>query len=379
MLTDKQLYELTENIIDIARDIEMELILSIASRIDINDKLGGTAQWQLKQLEEMGTLNEETIRIIAKYSNRSVKEVKRMIKQAGISAIDLDSLDKVFEQGLININPRAINLLPTIETYQKAIEEEMRITLTSAITESNIQYQRMIDKVTLEVTGGFKSYSQAIEGALNELADKGVTSTRYQGVNKHGEPYVIEYPIEASIRRSAMTAINQVANKVNEEVIDELKPPQIAVSAHLGARNKGVSYDNHQAWQGKIYNNDGTFENKTGYKKGDMLGLGGYNCRHIHWAYWDGISVEPDVFEDEEDAYENQQRQRLLERRVRESKKRIELAKTTEDANYIQREKNLLNRRLEALDKHVKGNNLVRDYSRERISKNYKPIKEEIE
>ena len=78
----------------------------------------------------------------------------------------------------------------------------------------------------------------------------------------------------------------------------------------------------------------------------------------------------------DEQAYDNQQRQRLLERRVRESKKRIELAKTTEDAKYIQREKKLLDRRLEALDKHVKDNNLVRDYARERISKNYKPIKE---
>lgn len=373
MLSDKQLYELTQEIIDIAREIEMELILSIASRLDVNDEVGGTAYWQLKQLNEMGSLHEESIRIIAKYSNKSIEEVKRMIKSAGIASIDFTSLDKVFELGLTTINPKSINIMPVIEAYQRAIEEETRMILTSAITESNIQYQRMIDKVTLEVTGGFKSYSQAIESALNDLADKGIVSTRYEGMNIHGEPYVIEYPIEASIRRSAMTAINQVSNKANEQIIDELKPPQIAVSAHIGARNKGIDYENHEKWQGKIYDNDGTFEKKTGYNSGDMLGLGGYNCRHIHWAYWEGISVEPEPVPQDDDRYDNEQRQRLLERRVRDSKKRIEVAKQSEDKEYIQREKKLLDRRLKALDEHCKTHGLVRQYARERIAKNYKP------
>lgn len=373
MLSDKQLYELTQEIIDIAREIEMELILSIASRLDVNDEVGGTAYWQLKQLNEMGSLHEESIRIIAKYSNKSIEEVKRMIKSAGIASIDFTSLDKVFELGLTTINPKSINIMPVIEAYQRAIEEETRMILTSAITESNIKYQRMIDKVALEVTGGFKSYDQAIQSALNDLADKGIVSTRYEGMNIHGEPYVIEYPIEASIRRSAMTAINQVSNKANEQIIDELKPPQIAVSAHIGARNKGIDYENHEKWQGKIYDNDGTFEKKTGYNSGDMLGLGGYNCRHIHWAYWEGISVEPEPVPQDDDRYDNEQRQRLLERRVRDSKKRIEVAKQSEDKEYIQREKKLLDRRLKALDEHCKTHGLVRQYARERIAKNYKP------
>lgn len=373
MLSDKQLYELTQEIIDIAREIEMELILSIASRLDVNDEVGGTAYWQLKQLNEMGSLHEESIRIIAKYSNKSIEEVERMIKSAGIASIDFTSLDKVFELGLTTINPKSINIMPVIEAYQRAIEEETRMILTSAITESNIKYQRMIDKVALEVTGGFKSYDQAIQSALNDLADKGIVSTRYEGMNIHGEPYVIEYPIEASIRRTAMTAINQVANKANEQIIDELKPPQIAVSAHIGARNKGIDYENHEKWQGKIYDNDGTFEKKTGYNSGDMLGLGGYNCRHIHWAYWEGISVEPEPVPQDDDRYDNEQRQRLLERRVRDSKKRIEVAKQSEDKEYIQREKKLLDRRLKALDEHCKTHGLVRQYARERIAKNYKP------
>ena len=373
MLTDKQLYELTQEIIDIAREIEMELILSIASRLDVNDEVGGTAYWQLKQLNEMGSLHEESIRIIAKYSNKSIEEVKRMIKSAGIASIDFTSLDKVFELGLTTINPKSINIMPVIEAYQRAIEEETRMILTSAITESNIQYQKMIDKVALEVTGGFKSYDQAIQSALNDLADKGIVSTRYEGMNIHGEPYVIEYPIEASIRRTAMTAINQVANKANERIIDELKPPQIAVSAHIGARSKGIDYENHEKWQGKIYDNDGTFEKKTGYNSGDMLGLGGYNCRHIHWAYWEGISVEPEPVPQDDDRYDNEQRQRLLERRVRDSKKRIEIDKTSENAQYLAREKRLLDKRLEALDEHCKTHGLVRQYARERIAKNYKP------
>lgn len=377
MLDDKKLYKLIEPIIDTARQIEIELILSIAKRIDINDSIGGTARWQLEQLNKMGALHAETLEIIAKYSRKSVDQVKAMIKNAAISTINMDVLDRAYKSNLTPINPQFINFEPIIGLYQDNISKEMRVILSNAITESNKQYFNMIDKVVLEVTSGIKSYNQAIKDALNDLADRGIATTRYQGINKNGEPYIINYPIEASIRRSTMTAVNQVSNAVNAEVVDKLKPPQIAVSAHLGARNKGIGHENHESWQGQIYDNDGTFEEVTGYGDPDMLGLGGYNCRHNHYAYWEGISPKPENISTKENerAYALQQTQRKLERRVRDSRKRLELAKLSGDGKYLTKEKNLLKRRLNDLDEFTKKHSLKREYEREHIAKNYNPYR----
>lgn len=371
MLDDKRLYELTENVIDIARQIEIELLLSIARRIDVNDAIGGTTEWQLKQLNQMGLLHEESIRIISQYSGKTVREVKELIEKAAIESIDMSTLMDVYDRGLAPINPLSINLQPVISNYQEALERESRLILTRAITSSNRQYQAMIDKVALEVNGGLKSYTQAMQDALNELSDKGITSTQYKGIDKNGDPYVIDYSIEASIRRSTMTSINQVANSSNELIIDELKPPQIAVSQHMGARNKGVGHENHESWQGNAYNNDGTFERITGYGNSDMLGLGGYNCRHLHFAYYEGISPPLDElvsYSDNSKKYELEQKQRRYERLVRDAKKRLEVAKLSGDKEWINKAKKLRDKRISRLDNFVKENGLRRDYSRERIS-----------
>ena len=86
MLDDKQFEDLIRPISNIYSDIEYELLMEIASRFKNYDSLSGSFEWYTKKLDELGGLNQEAVRIIAKYSNKTEKEVKRVLEKAGYDA-----------------------------------------------------------------------------------------------------------------------------------------------------------------------------------------------------------------------------------------------------------------------------------------------------
>ncbi len=81
----------------------------------------------------------------------------------------------------------------------------------------------------------------------------------------------------------------------------------------------------HAEWQGKVFWRnypEGNYENfyqATGY--GTATGLGGYNCRHQFYAFFGEDDEETYEHIDEtvnKQAYEMEQKQRSLERKIRE-------------------------------------------------------------
>ena len=66
MLTDEEINYLNHEILAIYQDMELDLIIDIARRIDTNEKIGGSLEWHLKKLDELGALNRETVRMIAR-------------------------------------------------------------------------------------------------------------------------------------------------------------------------------------------------------------------------------------------------------------------------------------------------------------------------
>ncbi|MCM1112878.1 MAG: phage minor capsid protein [Muribaculum sp.] len=139
----------------------------------------------------------------------------------------------------------------------------------------------------------------------------------------------------------------------------------------MGARNTGTGHANHKKWQGKVYyikeieGKDYAEEaarigqesieslwEATGYsadgtQENDPLGLYGYNCRHKHYAWFEGVSEilpsEPDpdpvVIDGKEyDYYAATQRMRSMERAVRALKREREALKALgmeEDAKTV--------------------------------------------
>ena len=121
--------------------------------------------------------------------------------------------------------------------------------------------------------------------------------------------------------------------------MEERQTDYCEVDWHMGARNTGTGYLNHQSWQGKVYNSE---EMRTVCGKGQMLGFGGINCYHIAFAFIPGISkrkytdewlAEQNRKENEKRVYRGReygtyaalQHQRKLERTIRKQKQDVEL------------------------------------------------------
>ena len=75
MLSDNELTQLTQPIIAIYNQIEMELLEKVAKRFDVYDKIGGSLEWQLKKLDELGALTTEAVKVISNMSKRDRKSV----------------------------------------------------------------------------------------------------------------------------------------------------------------------------------------------------------------------------------------------------------------------------------------------------------------
>ena len=88
-------------------------------------------------------------------------------------------------------------------------------------------------------------------------------------------------------RRAVMTGVAQMTDKVNEKNAEELETDHWEVDWHMGARNTGTGYLNHQNWQGKVYS---SAEMRTICGLGEMLGFAGINCYHIRFPFIPGIS-----------------------------------------------------------------------------------------
>lgn len=198
-------------------------------------------------------------------------------------------------------------------------------------------YQRVLDVAAIQVQSGAFSYDESIKNAIRQLAASGVQWVDYES-GWHNR-------IEVAVRRAVMTGISQLSARYSEALMEEIGTDYVEVSAHRGARDKGIGPENHKEWQGKCYHRGGDktvdgvsypdFERVTGYGTGE--GLAGWNCRHHFWAYVPGVmettyteeelaKIDPPDFTFEGKtytAYEATQKQRQLETAMRAKKREM--------------------------------------------------------
>ena len=166
----------------------------------------------------------------------------------------------------------------------------MIMTCTAAMADRLADIQD-VDVAAVKVQSGATGYNGAICEAIDQLAASGLQWIDY--------PSGWHNRVEVATRRAVMTGVAQVCHRYSEALKDDIKTEFIEVSAHRGARDKGIGPENHKDWQGKVYHEKGDiyyngvhyedFERVTGYGTGE--GLGGWNCRHEWWPY------DPDVME----------------------------------------------------------------------------------
>lgn len=374
MLNNEDLMNLTQPIIDIYNQIELDLIKEIAARFDKYDSVGGSLKWQIDKLSEMGVLNADMVKIMSKYSDKSREEILKMLNDAGYANIDVATLTKAYNAGAISVDPSTLKdgtmFTQLIEQTYKELDGTFRMIQTKAIESAKQAYMDVINRSYIEVATGTYSYDTAIKNAVKRMADNGINGATY----KRGDR-IINYSLEAAVRRDTLTAVHKLANKASDAVCEEIGAEYVETSKHLGARVHPTDpIANHAGWQGKVFKINGSdkypnLKESTGYPD-DILGLGGVNCRHRLFPFFPGISSQnPINFSEEENkkAYELSQRQRRLEREIRALKKQKAAMLAIGDKEEADKIQKRINAKSAQLDNFCKENNLRRDYARELV------------
>ncbi len=324
MLTDKELSALQNELIDIYSKIEIELILSVAKRLDTYNTVDGVLNWQLKKLSELNVLNKDLLKIITKYSDKTQKAIENMLKQAMLANLDREYLNEAFKEGITDISYSSLVKSPRIEKLLKSsiydLSEHLSLINTKAIESTKEIYVKTLNKAYVESYSGVYSPQEAIAKGIKEMAKNGIKGATYESGRSIG--------IEPAVRRDTLSTIINNVNKVSIETAKEMGTNYVEVSKHLGARVSDTSkIANHAGWQGKVYQIEGSdkygnLEEETGY--GQIEGLGGVNCRHRVFPYFEGISKpKQDQISQEEnkEVYQASQRIRALEREFRNNKR----------------------------------------------------------
>lgn len=329
MLNPTYLLHATEAAEEIAEGLHQDIMSRIISRMQKRFERGddyiltAADKWQIQTLQEAGYLLDDIQKEIAKKTGLMQKEIAEAMEDAGVKALDhddaiyraagLDPLPLVQSPHLINIMQR---------DFEKTLGEWKNFTGTTA----NAAQQRFIeacDKAYHQALTGMISPSQAVKEALGELIEGGV---------------YVKYPtghtdtIETATARAVRTGISQASADIQLARMDEFDVDLVLVSSHLGARPE------HQAWQGKVYSRSGkskkypNFKETTGF--GTVTGLCGANCRHNFGPYFEGDENPFTQYDAEENKkqYELEQRQRLMERRIRDTKRKTMGWKEATDA-----------------------------------------------
>ena len=336
MLTPDYLYRITEGAEDIASQLHANIIQKIIERMMIRLGRGedylltATDKWQIEVLQEAGYLLEDIQKELADKTKKQVKEIQEAMEDAGVQALQWD--DKIYQAA--GLSPIPLLQSPALmrimqRNYEDTAGEWRNFTRTTA-NEAQRFFINQMDNAYNMVVSGAVSYTEAVRDVINEVSEVGM---------KVNYPSGYKMSIESATMMIVRTGISQAAAEVSLERMKEMDWDIILVSSHLGARvgDGGKNPGNHSWWQGKFYSRTGRdkrfpdFVSSTGY--GSITGLSGVNCRHS-FGTGDGENNPFEQYDTEENrkAYETQQRQRTLERRIRDTKRKVQNLQTAVDS-----------------------------------------------
>ena len=361
-MTPQEILALSEPVEAVYTDCVAQLIENICKHLGTGKSLT-TAQWQIKKLSELDAVTNESIKIIQAHTGKSRAEIKRAIAEAmGVGVRDVESVLKgavragaiqgvgfTAEQSdalknllnsLVNQAEDRANLVNTVmldstrnryvwavnstaDNEQKLIEKLLSARNAEELERQLGKVQTALNVATSSVEVGAESRVQALSRTVKQLAQEGITGYIDAG-GHHWSP-------EAYMNMDIRTTVHNAYVQAQKERAAEYNVSTFQITSHAGARPLCAPY------QGKFYSwdgSDGVLEDLHGNKHvyesihatsyGQPAGIFGINCGHDPVTFVNGYSIpryEP-TQDEEQNAkeYAESQKQRQLERNVRQAK-----------------------------------------------------------
>ncbi|MFN6706686.1 phage minor capsid protein [Enterococcus faecium] len=369
-----QLTITSSQIQDIYMSLEQEIFKLIANRLDTKGITSDNVlTWQIKMLNELHLVNEATIKLLAEATGLAKEAINKLFIDQGL---------KVYDESIADISKGNANpvIKPDIDQvlsgYAKQTFLDIKNTVNQTLVSTNYgekslttdMYQQIIKETTGSVIAGTKTPERALADTIYKWRDKGIKPVL---VDKGGN----EWSLEGYVRTVVSTTSNRAFQSVRDTAAHDNGIRTFVMSSHPVSREACASIQGKLVTdRRKSFTDKETgeyFESLYNHGYGTPGGTFGINCTHIKWPYIPGVNTNNQPQYDRQESVSNgkiQQKQRALERRVREEKRKLELAKELGDEQGILKYKLSVRKYQSAVKKIVNDNNFLgRDYAREKI------------
>ena len=328
---------LPEELAELFRSLEATLLDEICSRLKLSVELNEVTVQDIRALRSHGIDLKEIEKAIQRTANISQRDLKKLLD--GAVERNQEYYKEVIDLAGLTAPETLVSATDIVAIMAQAQREVGNLTRSMGFLVDNGRtmlapgraYQWALDNAEMQVMSGAVSYSQAIKNAVKQLADSCIKIVDYESGHRD--------QIDVAARRAVMTGVSQLCSKYTEQSAEYLETPYFEVSAHIGARDTGVGWQNHKEWQGRVYSVRIGDKYPSIYEVcglGYVDGLEGANCRHIRTAFVDGVMErtytdgELAHIDDGHDvdfegkhytAYEATQVQRRIERTIRKLKR----------------------------------------------------------
>jgi len=343
--------------------VETEILKSIASALGRGAV--GSAEWQADRLRRMGVISQKAADLISAYRAKIDAGVAADVEKAAIdAALEVDA--KAFAASKAGADVPGLlaaikdpTIRNNIERWQASAKDQVNLAMAKLAENAGPAYRDIINRTALSVVTGATDGHKALVTTIREWSAQGIPSI----VDKAGRQWTTEAYVNAVLRSNTSRVANEVALARGEEYGTDL----VEVSSHPGSR------PSHFGYQGHIYSRSGTSDkyptlDSTGY--GDAAGIGGVNCGHILYPYWEGTSIArgPEQSAAENKAmYEESQNQRALERSIRSAKRELSVMESLGDENGIKAAKQTVRDRQSEMRDFIAETDRTRQYGREQV------------
>lgn len=298
--------------IEIASQIELELMENIARALKGGNI--GSAKWQLDKLADIGALDTRNRRVVRRYAAQLDTAMQKEVASAMNSRLRF--IDRGFMAVGLNASAVAdVGIQEMITGYSMSVAGQANIIGNNLLRAANQTYRDSLAVATQATVSGIYTPQQAMSKTVSEWSRQGLPAL----VDKAGRTWQPDSYVNMQLRTAQTAGMTEMTLQRSRDFGNDL----IEIDSHAGARELCEPY------QGKIFSlsgKHGNFPALSSTSYGDPAGIFGINCTHNMYPYIEGVSEKtysPYSVKENNQVYQESQRQRLLERRIRESKREV--------------------------------------------------------
>lgn len=333
--------------------------------------------WQAEQLQKLGRLNLQAIKLMAETDGLSQTAIEDLIKFHGLQIKqEIDSeLQHVTGSPIPSSEETELLIKGIVDQTWNDLQNNVNETLitrnygNSAITQT---YRRILTESTAATVSGLMTHEDAVNLAIQRAVDRGLPTKL---IDKAGH----NWSLEGYVRMVINTTVNRTYNSIRLQRMKDFDIHLAVMSSHPNSRPACAYIQGHVVNLVPLDSPDFNphYDSIYNHDYGKPSGTLGINCRHILFPYEPGVNENHQPQYDPEEAIKNGklvQQQRARERAIRDAKRRLKAAEKLGDENKINQAKTLIRARQAKLREFIKETNagkeipiLVRDYDREKI------------